>query len=79
MAYYKKPQEMGGGGNSFEGWDIPAYFKKYEGGKIRVNVQVNKDRVVLVGRGVEPGSDGVNPVRIKLFVTSDDIRYKLIN
>lgn len=79
MAYYKKPQDIGGGGNSFIGWDIPEYFKKYEGGKIRVRVQTNKDRVVLVGRGVEKGSDGVNPVRIKLFVYSDDIQYKLLN
>ena len=33
-AYFRKPTLLGGGGNSFAGWQMPDYYTRYENGRI---------------------------------------------
>ena len=69
QAYFRKQEQFGGGAGSFEGWNIPDFYKKYEGGKIRVNVKTNKDKVILTGTGTEIGRNGKTSVKVKATIT----------
>ncbi len=57
--YYRKPKEMGGGGRSFDGWDIPSNLTSTENGHFKA--AVNSSSVVITGTGNEvvTGSDSV--------------------
>jgi hypothetical protein len=80
VAYYHKPAILGGGGNSFTGWQIPDSFNKYESGKIKYKYQAKKDRVVITGTGTAIGNNGTSKIQMKIFVyPNKDVEYKLIN
>ena len=70
--YYKKPTDLGGGGESYRGWDIPQDMKRTDFGTFRVNARNN--RVNIVALGVVDGTDGRRPVRVVLRVTRNN-RY----
>jgi len=69
QAYFRKQAQYGGGAGSYEGWEIPDFYKKYESGKIRVNIKANKDKVILTGTGTDIGRNGTSKVRVKATVT----------
>ena len=79
MAYYRKPKLLGGGGHSFDGWEMPDYYKKYENGKIKFTNQANKNRIRFVGQGTEIGNDGKNVVKIRGFVYVDRFESETLN
>jgi hypothetical protein len=79
VAYYHKPAMLGGGGNSFEGWEIPVEFQKSIDGKIKYNYQSKKDRVTITGTGTEIGNDGSSKIQMKIFVYQDRTDYQLVN
>lgn len=47
--YFRKPTAMGGGGNSFTGWTIPASLDTTANGTYSVNVD-NASQVTITGR-----------------------------
>lgn len=78
-AYYRKPTLLGGGGNSFVGWQMPDYYRRYENGTMRFTYQANRNRVRLIGRGTEIGNDGVNVVRVRGFIYEDRFECTILN
>lgn len=79
QAYYKKQAQFGGGNGSFRGWDIPEFYKRYEGGKIRVRIRANRDKVILTGIGTEIGKNGRTKVRVKAIVKPDKTTITIKN
>ena len=79
QAFYKKELGYGGGGGSFNGWDIPEFYKKYAGGKVRVRVRANRDKVILTGIGTEIGRNGRSKVRVRLVVRPNNTRLIIKN
>lgn len=66
--YYKKPTSMGGGGNVFTGWIIPASLDTTGNGTYTATV-VNAQSVTIVGIGTETGDDGSTKVKATANVT----------
>lgn len=79
QAYFRKQEQYGGGAGSFEGWDIPDFYKKYEGGKIRVNVKANKNKVIIRGTGTEIGRNGKTKIKVKATVTPTGTTIAVMN
>jgi len=79
QVYFKKNTQFGGGSGSYEGWDIPSFYKRYEGGRIRVNVQADKDKVVINGRGTEIGINGSTVVRVRSVIKPNSIALTIMN
>lgn len=74
IGYYKKPRVLGGGGNSFEGWQIPDNMKSTENGYYTVsNIQINELEIIGTGTEVITDNDSIQvktTVRSNNFVTS---------
>ena len=79
QAYYKKQVGYGGGGGSFQGWSIPDFYKRYEGGKIRVKIKAKKDKVILTGIGTEIGKNGKTKVRVKAVIKPTETTITIKN
>ena len=69
--YYRKPEALGGGGNKFDGWDIPANLKTTANGSYS-RVITSSDVVTLTGTGTESDQDG-NLVTVTMVVHPDSI------
>jgi hypothetical protein len=51
ISHYKKPTSMGGGGQEFTNWEIPAHMAENPNGTYTATVAV--DQVVITGTGTE--------------------------
>ena len=76
ISYYKKPNELGGGGQTFIGWKVPSSMV------ITVNgsyiAEVNSDQVVITGTGTEVVT-GNDSIKVQTIVTADAINSIIIN
>ena len=54
--FYKKPTSMGGGGNTFTGWTLPAELDTTANGNYTVTV--NAQSVTIQGYGTEKAPNG---------------------
>ncbi len=77
QAFYKKPVETGGGGNTFNNWILPQNFESGEFGEIRIRIRRN--RINLTATGIEPGFDNETPVRIRAIVRPDRVDITIQN
>ncbi len=59
QAYYKKPNEQGGGDKSFQGYKIPQKLKSNDNGNYTI-ISVRPDSVVIQGTGVETREQGLS-------------------
>lgn len=85
--YYRKPTALGGGGNSFTGFSMPALSSvagdntatatKTANGSYTVTVTATE--LEIVGTGNETGNDGTNPVKVTMTVTDRDISSNIDN
>ena len=77
MQYYKKPPTMGGGDNSFTGWEIPAGLDS----TVYASYSSNPTNQILTitAVGVEIGDDGESYVKIIATITSDNITMDVRN
>lgn len=75
--YYRKPTNLGGGGNTFDGFTAPDKLLQADYGRIRVRIRNN--RINLVGIGVETGYDGQAVVRVRAVVRPDRVDVTIIN
>lgn len=64
--YYRKPTALGGGGNTFTGWTVPAQLDTTGNGTYTATVSAQS--VTLVGIGNETGNDGSTPVKVTTIV-----------
>jgi hypothetical protein len=77
LQYFKKPQELGGGGQSFVGWSIPNQMVQTVNGNF-MTAQIQADVVRIVGTGSEvvTGSDSI---KVETVVSADDMYTTIIN
>ncbi|OQY72475.1 MAG: hypothetical protein B6D44_10015 [Ignavibacteriales bacterium UTCHB2] len=77
LQYFKKPQEYGGGGQSFIGWEIPAQMNQTENGNFKIaNVQAGEVRITGTGSEVVTGGDSI---KVETVVTPDEMYTTIIN
>ena len=78
--HYKKPQMLGGGGNSFIGFEIPKQLRvsgsgtdaKTPNGNIKLTVVAGK--VDIEGLGNENGTNGTSPIKYTLEVNPSGLK-----
>ena len=75
--YYRKPTALGGGGNTFTGWTIPAALDTTGNGTYSVTVVAQT--VTLVGTGNETGNNGTSNVKVTVTVTPTNISTAINN
>ena len=76
MSYYRKPSSLGGGGNSFTGWTVPADMTTTATGSFTSTAY--NDSLVIIGTGNEV-TTGTDSVRVKLTVLPDRYYSTVIN
>ena len=77
LQYYKKPQEFGGGGKSFLGWQIPSHMNQTVNGNfITANIQADEVRIIGTGTEVVTGGDSI---QVETVVTSNNMYTVIIN
>jgi len=69
--YYHKPTALGGGENTFNGWNIPSNIVSTGNGEYSSNV--SSESVTLIGIGNEIGKDGLNKVKVTMVVRGDRV------
>ena len=75
--YYRKPTAMGGGGNTFTGWEIPQSLESTANGSYDETVTANS--ITLVGTGNEIGNDGADSVQVTMVVGPNTITSTTID
>ncbi|MEW6506347.1 MAG: hypothetical protein AB1432_01240 [Bacteroidota bacterium] len=75
--FYRKPTALGGGGNAFTGWSIPAQLDTTGNGTYSVTVAAQQ--VTLVGTGNEKGNNGTTNVQATMIVGPNAITSTTIN
>lgn len=75
--YYRKPDALGGGGNTFTGWTIPGNLASTANGDYTATVAAQS--VTLVGTGNELGNDGSAKTKATMVVAPDSITSTTIN
>lgn len=76
--YYRKPPQLGGGGNSFIGWTVPSQLVTTGNGTYAAPT-VAAQQVTIVGTGNEKGNNGTTPVQATMLVGPNDITSTTIN
>ena len=77
--YYREPIKLGGGGNTFTGWTVPANLALTSNMSAAVTSTVAAQSVILVGVGTEKGNDGTSVVKVTILVGSNAITSTTIN
>lgn len=73
--YYRKPTELGGGGNSFVGYQIPDVLKETANGSYQIE-EIKSDELIMIGIGYSSN----NPAKVKIIITPNEIREtKILN
>jgi len=76
ISYYKKPREMGGGGKTFTGWQIPSQLALTKNGSYIA--QVSPTNVIIVGTGTEVVT-GNDSIKVQTTVSANSINSIIIN
>ena len=76
--YHRKPTALGGGGNSFVGWSIPAALDTTGNGVYSIT-STAAAKIVIKGVGNEIGADGTNGVNVTATVTPTGIKTAVGN
>lgn len=75
--FYRKPEALGGGGNTFTGWTVPGTLDTTGNGTYTATVAAQS--VTLVGIGNETGNDGTSPVQATMVVGPNRIESTVID
>ena len=76
-AHYKKPVEIGGGGNSFANFGIPTALLETANGTFEhTQTGHNTDHIHFTATGKELGEDGINPIQIEVRITLHESKFK---
>jgi hypothetical protein len=76
MKYYKKPTDLGGGGNTFVGWSIPGVIITTATGNY--SATIFRDSVLIIGTGNEV-VNGTDSVKVQISVYQNNYRTQIIN
>jgi Tfp pilus assembly protein PilE len=75
--FYKMPTNMGGGGNAFTGYTIPARLASSANGTYTASVAAQA--VTLTGKGNQIGTNGQDSVKVTMVVGPSNITSTTIN
>lgn len=70
--YYRKPTAMGGGGNTFTGWEVAPSLKRTANMSADISATVAADAIQLLATGTEDGSGG-SKITVRMDFTSSKI------
>jgi len=76
LQYYKKPQEIGGGGTSFLGFIIPPQMVTTVNGNF-LTASIQENQITITGTGSEVVTGG-DSIRVTTIVTPEQM-YTVIN
>ncbi len=76
--YYRKPTAMGGGGNSFAGWEIPKSLEKTANMGAKTTAVVTATKVTLTGHGTEKNDAGAT-LKVVYEVWADSMKVNTSN
>jgi|CZKP01.1.fsa_nt_gi hypothetical protein len=76
MKYYKRPSNLGGGGNTFTGWSIPEILTTTATGDY--SVIIFSDSVLIIGTGNDI-VNGTDSVKVQISVYQDNYKTQIIN
>ncbi|MEE9450341.1 MAG: hypothetical protein V3V72_09855 [Ignavibacteriaceae bacterium] len=76
ISYYKKPNEMGGGGKTFSGWKVPNSMVTTVNGSYIA--EVNNSQVIITGTGTEVVT-GNDSIKVQTIVTANEYHSIIIN
>jgi hypothetical protein len=77
LQYFKKPTELGGGGQSFMGWVIPDQMLTTTNGSFGISLhQADEIRIVGTGSEVVTGNDSI---KVETRVRADQMYTVIIN
>lgn len=71
--YYRRPESLGGGDNSFLGWEIAATLAMTENMSTAVKQKIDPQLVTLIAVGKEMGNDGSNFIQVTMVVGPNSI------
>lgn len=77
IQHYKKPVTMGGGGNSFNTWNIPAGLDSSLNGTYFATP--SDQTLFIIANGIELGNDGSTPILIHANVTPTTYTLSIMN
>jgi hypothetical protein len=77
LHYFKKPKEIGGGGQSFVGWTIPSQMTQTVNGNF-MTASIAADEVVITGTGSEVVT-GNDSIKVETTVRADEMFTTVIN
>lgn len=77
--YYRKPAALGGGGNTFTGWTVPANLSQTANMSAAVTPTVAAQTITLVAVGTENGRDGSTKVKVTIVVSPNAITSTTVN
>lgn len=75
--FYRKPVALGGGGNAFTGWTVPASLDTTGNGFYAATVGAQS--ITITGTGNENGNNGSSAVQVTMVVGPDQISSTTIN
>ncbi len=77
VQHYKKPVTVGGGGNSFNNWNIPAGLDSSLNGTY--SATPSDQTLIIIATGTELGDDGSTPILVHAKVTSTTYKLFIMN
>lgn len=75
--YYMRPKAMGGGGNSFENWTIPAVLVKNANGDFTIE-SIDANSVLIRAIGNEVVTSGDN-VEVTILIEKEKFKIEIIH
>ena len=76
ISYYKKPREMGGGGKTFTGWQVPNSMVQTVNGSYLAEVTAQQITITGTGTEVVTGNDSI---KVQTIVTANNYYSVIIN
>ena len=77
ISYYKRAKEFGGGGKSFEGWEIPFQVQNTINGSYVISER-SDDKITITATGTEVVT-GNDSIKVKTVVYEDRYQVEIIN
>jgi Tfp pilus assembly protein PilE len=71
--WYRKPAAMGGGGNTFTGWTVPASLRRTNNMSADVAATVAAQTVTLLATGTENGANTTNKTTVQMVFSPNAI------
>lgn len=79
QAYFRRPANFGGGGNSFVGYSLPPGFMSNANGTYSIKTAGTATQIIFQGVGTEKGDNGTTGVTHTATVTANTVAVAKVN